>query len=388
MKNITASRLILIVSTVIGIAIFGEALTAVAQTTVQLPQVVIEEKRMELVSPTVGPAAAELSQARSSNTGVARVNVYRVNQVQVVAVGPGRSNVSFYDAIANVTYQLPVWVQAANSTGGGGQGFNPRLTQLPQIVMLVNHTQNVSSPGNAPFNINSVRSSNPSVATARTNTAGTIQIYSRALGDTFIEFTDNGVTYQVHVWVRDTVSGPDGAGGGGGGKGAKGPKPNPNPNPNPMPGPRSGQLDKCLVGRWVSESAAFNQPTSGGAGAIVVIQANGNLTADYNGMSKIVFSDGGAYHWTGTAAGHVSAENGLLVADRVDRSNFNYDLLDAHGKSMLTGGWAGWSRTLGAIFPPSTGGRSISYTCSESNLTILQTFNNSRTTFVFKRRKQ
>src|SRR5947209_15794113 len=104
-------------------------------------------------------------------------------------------------------------------------------------------------------------------------------------------------------------------------------------------------------------------------------------------MSNFVFSDGGSYHCTGSACGHISAENGLLVADRVDRSNFNYDILDPHGKSMLSSGWGGWSKTLGAIFPPSTQGRSISYTCDDSNLTIVQTFNNSRTTFGFKRRK-
>ena len=81
--------------------------------------------------------------------------------------------------------------------------------------MLVKHTQNVTVPGGGTPRISGVVSSNPSVATARTNTANTIQIYSVALGDTFIDFTDNatGTTYQAHVWVQSTLSGPDGTSG-------------------------------------------------------------------------------------------------------------------------------------------------------------------------------
>jgi hypothetical protein len=358
-----------------------------AQVTIELPQLVLEAKHTEYVY-TNNPDTPEIINVSSSNPSVATAEVYRVKGVQIVAMAPGKTTVEFFDKAEHKLYRVLVWVTEPNATGGGGSGYNPRLTQLPEIVMLVKHTENAHTPDDKAARISGVKSSNPSVATARTDPPRGIQIYSFALGDTWIDFTDNatGTTYQVHVWVRDNLSGPDGSGGGGGGgKGGTAP----NPKSKSLHGPRPGSLDKCLVGRWMLESSAFGRPTSGGTGAVVVIQSNGNLSADYNGMSKIVFSDGGSYHWTGTVSGHISAENGLLVADRIDRSNFNYDILDPHGKSMLSSGWAaGWSKTLGAIFPPSTQGRSISYTCSDSNLTIVQAFNNSRTTFVFKRRKQ
>jgi hypothetical protein len=230
-----------------------------------------------------------------------------------------------------------------------------------------------------------VVSSNPSVATARTDTAGTIQIYSIALGDTFVDFTDNvsDRTYQVHVWVKNTLSGPDAGGAGAATGSSAGHTPS---KPTVVAGPRPGQMDPALVGRWVLESTAFRLPTSGGAGAVVVIQANGNVSADYSGMSRIVFSDGGAYAWTGTASGHISAENGVLVADRVDRSDFAYDILGPRGVSTLPNGWPGWNKTLGALLPPAGPGHVISYTCNASTLTIVQTFNDARSTFVFKRR--
>ena len=383
--NDAAGRVLLLA--VIFLILFGAGPRSIsAQSVVNLPQVVLEPKHTEYVY-TQNPNTPNIINVKSSNPSVATARTYRVDRVQIVGVALGRTDVEFFDTTQRILYRVSVWVEKSNPTGGGGAGYDPGKTQLTQVVMLVKHTQNVTVPGGGDHQLSSVVSSNSSVATARTNTRNTIQIYAVALGDTFIDFTDNatGTTYQVHVWVRDTLSGPDGNGRGGGGKGKGGNSPG--PNPNPMPGPRPGKLDKCLVGPWVLQSSVFSRPTSGGAGAIVVIQANGNVSADYNGMSKIVFSDGGSYHWTGTVSGHISAENGLLVADRVDRSNFKYDILDPYGKSMLSSGWAGWSKTLGAILPPSTQGRSISYTCIDSNLTIVQTFNKSRTTFGFKRRR-
>jgi len=208
-----------------------------------------------------------------------------------------------------------VWVQAPNATGGGGVGYNPGLEQLPQIVMAINRTQNVTSPANAPHNINSVTSSNPSVATARTNTADTIQIYSKALGDTFIEFSDNGVRYQVHVWVQNNATGLSGGGSGsGGGVGVSGIK----TNPIIVSAPHAGALDKALVGRWVLASSTVARAVSGGSGMVAVIKADGSLSVDYDGMNQVVFNDGSTYSWTGKGLGHISAENGVLVVDRVD----------------------------------------------------------------------
>jgi hypothetical protein len=355
-----------------------------AQVTVELPQIVLEAKHTEYVS-TQNPNNPEIINVKSSNPSVATAEAYRVNRVQIVAVAPGKTTIEFFDNAERKLYKALVWVTGPNRTGGGGPGYNPQLTQLPQIVMPIRHTENAHTPDDRAAKISGVKSSNPSVATARTDPPRGIQIYAVALGDTWIDFTNDttGITYQVHVWVRDSGDIPPAP---------PGPNPNPTPrpkpgpqpkpNPNPIPAPSPGHLDKCLLGRWVSESADFNGKTSGGAGAIAVIEANGNISVDYNGMNKIVFSGGDSYLWTGTASGHISAENGGLVADRVDRSNFNFDYFDMNGKSMFSNGWPGWNKTLGGIFPPSRPGMGISYTCSETELTI-QSFG----TFIFKREK-
>jgi choice-of-anchor C domain-containing protein len=205
----------------VAVILLAGTSSARAQTTVELPKLVLEAKHTEYVN-TGNPDTPEVTGVKSSNPSVARASVYRVTRVQIVAVAPGKTTVEFWDHAAQIRYTVPVWVTASNATGGGGQGFNPQLTQLDQIVMLVKRTQNVAVPGTGTPRISGVKSSNPSVATARKNTVGTIQIYSIALGDTFIEFTDNatGTTYQVHVYVRDTLSGPNGGGGAGGGGGS------------------------------------------------------------------------------------------------------------------------------------------------------------------------
>jgi hypothetical protein len=360
--------------------IVGPSFSA-AQNVVTLPQLVLEPNHTEYVY-TQNPNTPNIVDVKSTNPSVAKAAAYRTDRVQIVAVGLGKTDVEFFDTTQRVLYRVSVWVEKSNATGGGGAGYDPRKTQLNQVVMLVKHVQNVTVPGGGSHQLSSVVSSNPSVATARTNTNNMIQIYAVALGDTFIDFTDNatGTTYQVHVWVRETLAGPDATGAGS--AAAQGS----NAKPNPVSGPRPGSMDKCLVGRWVSESVHFSRGTSGGAGAIVVVKADGSLTADYDGMSQIVFNEGSSYRWTGTAAGHISAEKGLLAADRLDKSTFNFDILDKNGQSMIKQGW--WRNTLGAIFPPSRAEQSISYTCSDASLTIVQTFKESKTTINLKRRKQ
>jgi putative type II/III system pilus formation protein len=201
---------------------------ASAQVTVQLPQLVLEAKHTEYVE-TQNPGTPNIVDVKTSNPSVATAVAYRAKQVQIVAVAPGKTTVEFFDTTQRVLYKVPVWVTAPNPTGGGGQGYNPRLTQLPQIVMLVQHTENAHTPNDRAARISGVRSSNPRVATARSDPPRGIQIYAVALGDTFIEFTDDttGTTYQVHVWVRNP------------GDPAPQPAPGSNPNPDPNAGPNS-----------------------------------------------------------------------------------------------------------------------------------------------------
>jgi hypothetical protein len=374
--------------TLLLVVLSMRAASVSAQNTVTLNQLVLEVKHTEYIS-TPNTGTPNIIQVKSSNPGVATASKYRTAQVQIVAVAPGSTEVEFLDS--GILYRLRVWVQAANSTGGGGAGYDRTKTQLPQIVMLVKHTQNVAVPGAGAPQISSVVSSNPSVATARTNTVNTIQIYSVALGDTFIDFTDNATrtTYQVHVWVQSTLSGPDGTGGSSG----AGAKPQLKPNPVVKVRPIAGKLDHCLVGEWVSESqTSSGSPISGGAGARIIIKADGSVSVDYSAMKNTEFYNSyykrwdSSQTWTGTALGHLSADNGSLVVDRVDRSNITTDILDANGRSMISHEWS-WNHTLGAILPPSTAIVDISYTCNDSGWNVVQTNSKSATTFVMKRQR-
>lgn len=177
-----------------------------AQNTVDLPQIVLTAKHRETVTVPGANSTTQLVAVRSSNPGVATAQPFRNNQVEIVAVAPGKTTVEFFDRARGRGYRQPVWVQAANATGGGGAGYDPGKTQLEQIVMRIKHTENVTVPRPGPHQLSSVVSSNPSVATARTNTANTIQVYAKAFGDTWIDFRDNatGTTYQVHVWVTNS----------------------------------------------------------------------------------------------------------------------------------------------------------------------------------------
>jgi hypothetical protein len=352
---------------------------AFGQATITLPQLVTEEKHMELVSPTQNAASARITNPVSSNTGVAQVYVYRSNQVQVVAVGQGQTLVSFFDSVNRVNYRLTVWVQAANSTGGGGNGYDKSRTPIPQIVMSLNHTQNVMSPANAPHNINSIQSSNPSVATARTDTAGAIQIYSRALGDTWIDFSDNGVRYQVHVYVRNDAGAGNGGNGGNSGRGNGGPNPGPNPNPKPNPNPNPNRrpkpvvlaggtkLDPCLVGTWISGTSTEMDGASGMSGIELVINPDRKVSINYTRMqpSKLVDQMGRAVKissWSGEAAGHISSSAGQLMITSLDSSSVTYTLT-SNGRSR--------TNNVGSFAPLLVGAPwTNSYTCGGDSLVI------------------
>src|SRR5213593_544668 len=119
----------------------GAVSTSAQPATVTLPQVTIEAKHTFYVTDP-GPGAP--MRVRSSNLAVATATIYGTDQVQIVAVWPGSTDVEFFDSTSRVRYTKRVFVEASNPTGGGGQGYNPRLTQLDQIVMLVKHYQNVT----------------------------------------------------------------------------------------------------------------------------------------------------------------------------------------------------------------------------------------------------
>lgn len=288
---------------------FGNPSVLAQAPPIELPQIVLTAKHRETVTPPGATPTTRLTAVRSSNTSVATAQPFRNNQVEIVAVAPGKTNVEFFDGARGQKYIQPVWVQAANATGGGGAGYDPGKTQLTQVTMRVKTTHNVTVPGPGSHQLSSVVSSNPGVATARTNTANTIQVYAAALGDTWIDFTDNatGTTYQVHVWV--TASGSS-------------PAADPTAGGSELPAPTADELaikppsfaqrvDPCIVGAWVSESLA-SKYWNGGAGAVVFIDKMGKVIALYSGMSPLRGSDGGSKSIQGRTVAYIgTSTNGF-----------------------------------------------------------------------------
>src|SRR5688572_9154594 len=92
--------------------LFALGVTASAQPynkPVQLPQLEIERGRMKLVPDDPIPRAV-IARVRSRNMGVVNANPYRNRQVQIRAVGTGRTEVEFFDSASNTAYLVPVWV--------------------------------------------------------------------------------------------------------------------------------------------------------------------------------------------------------------------------------------------------------------------------------------
>ena len=304
MKFATYCALVLFLSVV---SIDGQAPPVV------LPQIIVVEKHMEIVSVPGATPSTQLTGIKSRNTSVATATLYRANQVQIVAVAQGRTEVEFTAMPSRQQYVQPVWVEKANATGGGSAGLDPTKTQLDQIVMAVKRTRNVAAPGSAASaRVSGVKSSNPSVATARANPPRGIQIYAVALGDTFIEFSANGVSYQVHVFVTETGapttsssssggSSPPVSGGGGGGGGGGG------------AAPAGGAFGPCLTGSWVSESVAIGTAEQrGGSGIKLTYERNGRVTIDYSEMQVLETYLGtdvsGRSLWRGKAVYQVKVE--------------------------------------------------------------------------------
>jgi Pilus formation protein N terminal region len=355
--------------TVIVLILFGGlAFAAESQNVVTLPQLVIQRQRTEYVS-TENAGTPNIIDVKSSNPSVATATVYRVSQVQIVAKARGKTDVEFFDASQRVLYRVAVWVEDAKAGAGGG--YDPRKTQLDQVVMLVKYTHNVTVPGDGRHQLSSVVSSNPSVATARTNTQNTIQIYSVALGDTFVDFTDNatGTTYQVHVWVVKNLSDPIGGNNpsGGGTKAASNPKAK--PKPMPSGGEGKGALDACVVGTWRSESVVDKPGLAGkrgGAGIVMTIKGDGTITMDYNQMQALEAEAGGIGEknwWRGTASGRISTSNGVATVVSVEKSDVSRKFTDPQGKTT--------TNPIGKLGPAALGTNpeDNSYKCDQTTLT-------------------
>jgi len=351
-------------------AVFAIILTVLegnAQTTVKLDDLVTEIGHTEY-TPDTKLKGAKYYDVTSNNQSIVKVRDFGNGQIQIQAVGQGDTDITFFDTVSRTQYVQKIHVQQPNS--GGNSGYDKTRIQIKEVIMLPNVTHNESSPGNAPHDIHSVTSSNQSVAEARIEGGGrdSIQIYSRRLGDTWINFDDSGLRYQVHVWVRDHLDvppprpDPDPIN-------KPGPKPSPKPHPLPSPGtkgPGYGRMDPCLTGTWVTESLrnTFTHWDNGGEGIVLSIKADGRVTVDYENMRPNVDPTGRKQVVKGSGEGSISTDgsNGLRV-DREGKSSITTTFTFTNGAPPHNGTLSG----LGLILQSPV---SYTYTCSGDNLTF------------------
>ena len=89
-------------------------------STVDLGQMTIGVNHMEIIGPPSDAASPQLIDVKSSNPSVATAVAYRVAQIQLVGVAPGKTDVEFYDVANRILYKKLVWVETnAPSTGSG-----------------------------------------------------------------------------------------------------------------------------------------------------------------------------------------------------------------------------------------------------------------------------
>ncbi len=169
---------------------------------------------------------------------------------------------------------------------------------------------------------------------------------------------------------------------------------NPKVNPNLM----NGALDSCLVGTWRSESGTLGfrltQEETGGGGILLTIKPDGDTTINYTGMQEIKqvnsFSPTREVLQTssesGTASGHITTKDGLVTVNGVENSTLTGKLTSKYGTQTTS------PSGLRIVF--FGGGKApsrydLNYACSETELTIRQTFKGeSSGAFTFKREKK
>jgi hypothetical protein len=349
----------------IGVAVAGAADAQVAP--VVIPQVELEVGRMKLV-PEAPLAGAAITKIEPQSSSIVDVHPYRSGQVQIVAKAPGRTLVSFFNATTRTPYQVTVWVN--NSSKLSSPGYDQTKVQLPQVVMLPNRTEYRAPPGPGTPHISRPVASNPSVVAVDTNTSGTeqlLRIFSRRLGDSWVDFANNGIDYQIHVWVvSDPKFIPPPAPVPGGGKGK------PGPGPHPMPAPVApGRMDACLVGTWRSQQISLKEQgfggVTGGAGIMLTIKPDGRITVDYDGMRPIVQPIPGGRSSTnqlsGSASGQIGASGGIARVVKVVSANLVHKVVDPQGRTQTNS--LGMTLGYGA---PGTNPPTYQYSCSASKL--------------------
>jgi hypothetical protein len=96
-------------------------------------------------------------------------------------------------------------------------------------------------------------------------------------------------------------------------------------------------VDRCLVGKWRNEPFTIPGPVgyspTGGDGAVVTIESNGNVTWDFAGMEPVVSHNEQinvttALSSSGSATGHVTAQNGTWDTIDLDTAGLQGRMTD------------------------------------------------------------
>lgn len=89
-------------------------------------------------------------------------------------------------------------------------------------------------------------------------------------------------------------------------------------------GNQSSVLDPCLVGSWVSQTSTKIDGAVGAAGIKMTVEKDRTITIVYDGMEAWTYGTGESQvlqSWKGTATGHISAGNGVIILQSVAKSN-------------------------------------------------------------------
>ena len=89
-------------------------------------------------------------------------------------------------------------------------------------------------------------------------------------------------------------------------------------------GNQSSVLDPCLVGSWVSQTSTKIDGAVGAAGIKMTVEKDRTITIVYDGMEAWTYGTGESQvlqSWKGTATGHISAGNGVIIQQSVAKSN-------------------------------------------------------------------
>jgi hypothetical protein len=151
-------------------------------------------------------------------------------------------------------------------------------------------------------------------------------------------------------------------------------------------GKASSLIDSCLAGSWRTESVQRIAKT-GGAGIIMNIHINGEVTINYSGMqelkqviiNRVISTDS----WSGIARGHIMIDSGLVKVISVEKSGLSGKETDQYGtKSLSLSG-------LGPVFEGGGKTYQLKYSCDGTKLIIKVTIgSNVLGTYTFKPEKK